>query len=152
MKKDGSNDTMIMVGIALLVLAGVMAYLSLSSPHVYVDEQSTSAATQLSRISSASSTTEESVTQNTKLANTVSTSVAEEKIGSQSDVSVQYPINLNTATMEQLKTIDGIGESRAYQIIAYREKLGGYTSVEQIKDIKGIGNAIFDRVAPYLTV
>ncbi len=152
MKKDGSNDTMIMVGIALLVLAGVMAYMSLGSPHVYVDEQSTSSATQVSRTISVLSTTDKLSTQNTDSGNAVSTSAADKETKSQNEVSVQYPINLNTATMEQLETIDGIGESRAYQIIAYREKLGGYTSVEQIKDIKGIGNAIFDRIAPYLTV
>ena len=48
--------------------------------------------------------------------------------------------------------IDGIGEVRAAAIIAYRNELGGYTSVEQLKNIKGIGEATFAKIAPYVTV
>lgn len=48
--------------------------------------------------------------------------------------------------------IDGIGEVRADAIIAYREKLGGYSSVEQLKDISGIGDKTFEKIAPYVTV
>ena len=63
-----------------------------------------------------------------------------------------YPINLNTATVDELVTIRGIGESRASAIIEYREYLGGYTSVEQIKEIRGIGESTYSKLAPYLTV
>ena len=63
-----------------------------------------------------------------------------------------YPINLNTATQEELLSINGIGEKRAAQILAYRDELGGYTSVEQIKNISGIGDAVYAQIAPYLTV
>ena len=63
-----------------------------------------------------------------------------------------YPINLNTATVEELVSIDGLGESRASAIIEYRDYLGGYTSVEQIKEISGIGDATYAKLAPYLTV
>lgn len=65
---------------------------------------------------------------------------------------VSYPLNINTCTMAELMTIDGIGESKADAIIQYREYLGGYTSVEQIKNIKGIGDVIFEKISPYLTV
>ena len=49
-------------------------------------------------------------------------------------------------------TISGIGETRANAIIAYREYLGGYTDVEQLKDIYGIGDGIFAKIEPYVTV
>jgi len=61
-------------------------------------------------------------------------------------------INLNTATIEELDTLKGIGESRAKSIIAYRNKLGGYTSIEQIKDISGIGDSIFENIRDRITV
>lgn len=61
-------------------------------------------------------------------------------------------INLNTATLEELDTLQGIGESRARSIIAYREHLGGYTSIEQIKDISGISDTIFDNIKDQITV
>lgn len=63
-----------------------------------------------------------------------------------------YPLNLNTCTIADLTTIKGIGETRADAIIQYRDYLGGYTSVEQIKDIKGFGDSLYEKVADYLTV
>ena len=65
---------------------------------------------------------------------------------------VKYPLNLNTCTAEELMTISGIGEVRAASIIAYREYLGGYTNVEQLKNISGIGDGIFAKIEPYVTV
>ena len=47
--------------------------------------------------------------------------------------------------------IDGIGETRADSILAYREQLGGYTSVEQLKEISGIGDTLYAKIAPYVT-
>lgn len=49
-------------------------------------------------------------------------------------------------------TIDGIGEAKASAIIEYREYLGGYSSVDEIKNIKGIGEALFEKLSPYLCV
>ena len=65
---------------------------------------------------------------------------------------VEYPINLNSCSLEELTTIDGIGEKRAQAILDYRDYLGGYTSVSQLKDIKGIGDATFAKIEPYVTV
>ncbi|MCD7723489.1 MAG: helix-hairpin-helix domain-containing protein [Clostridiales bacterium] len=67
-------------------------------------------------------------------------------------LSVSYPLNLNTCTQEELETLDSIGEARAYAIISYREYLGGYTSTEQIKDIKGISDGIYEKIKDYITV
>ena len=70
----------------------------------------------------------------------------------QAKKSVGGKSNLNTCTASELTVLDGIGESRAAAIIQYREYLGGYTSVAQIKNIKGIGDKLYEKIAPYLTV
>lgn len=70
----------------------------------------------------------------------------------QSDVTLGFPININTCTAQELTAVNGIGDARAQAIIEYRKQLGSYSSVEQIKDIKGIGDSVYEKIAPYLTV
>lgn len=131
------TQTMFMIGIALLVMSGILIYVSLSTPGVYKESETT--ATQIS-----SSTETE--------ANSAKSAGSASKSSDNSATAVSYPINLNTATVEELVSIDGLGESRASAIIEYRDYLGGYTSVEQIKEISGIGDATYAKLAPYLTV
>jgi len=49
------------------------------------------------------------------------------------------PLDLNTATVEQLDELDGIGPATAQQIVAYREAHGGFGSVEELDQVPGIG-------------
>ena len=49
------------------------------------------------------------------------------------------PINLNTATAEQLETLDGVGPAIAGKIIDYRKQHGGFRSVEDLTQVSGIG-------------
>ena len=49
-------------------------------------------------------------------------------------------------------SIKGIGESKASAILEYRDYIGGYTSVDEIKNIKGIGDKTFNEISPYLCV
>jgi len=55
-------------------------------------------------------------------------------------------VNINTATIEQLKTLNGIGDSKAKSIIEYREQNGGFKSKEDIKNVTGIGEKMFGRI------
>jgi competence protein ComEA len=55
-------------------------------------------------------------------------------------------VNINTATIEQLKTLNGIGDSKAKSIIEYREQNGGFKSKEDIKNVTGIGEKMFERI------
>lgn len=61
-------------------------------------------------------------------------------------------ININTASLEQLMTLSGIGESKAQKIIKYREEISAFTSIEDIKNVSGIGDSIFEKIKDNITV
>ena len=63
------------------------------------------------------------------------------------------PININTATAEQIaEALEGVGEVRAAAIILLREQLGGFTNIEQLLDISGIGEATLKRIRPVIVL
>lgn len=55
-------------------------------------------------------------------------------------------VNINTADTEELCELKGIGEARARAIIEYRSKNGSFRSVEDIKNVSGIGDGIFEKI------
>jgi len=61
-------------------------------------------------------------------------------------------VELNSADSTQLKTVNGIGPTFARRIIAYRSKLHGFFSVEQLKEVKGIDEEKYQQIAPYVFV
>lgn len=61
-------------------------------------------------------------------------------------------ININKATQSELETIPGIGPSTALKIIAYREENGKFTSIEDIKNVSGIGDTKYENIKDYITV
>ena len=61
-------------------------------------------------------------------------------------------LNLNTATKEELVALPGIGPAKAQAILDYRNAHGGFKSVEELKDVKGIGAKRFEKLKGELTV
>ena len=61
-------------------------------------------------------------------------------------------VNLNTATKEELIALPGIGPAKAQAILDYRKANGTFKSVEELKDVKGIGAKRFEKLKPELTV
>lgn len=64
----------------------------------------------------------------------------------------QNKINLNKATLEELKSLPGIGEVTAKNIIEYRDKIGGFKNLEELKKVKGIGEKKIEVLKNYLTL
>ena len=61
-------------------------------------------------------------------------------------------ININTASKEELMTISGIGQSKAESIIKYREENGLFNTIDDIKNVSGIGETLFEEIKNYITV
>ena len=61
-------------------------------------------------------------------------------------------INLDTATLEELQTISGIGAKRAQDIIDYRDNNGGFSSVDDLKNVSGIGEKTLEKLKAEVTV
>ena len=107
--KSEKGQSLVMVGVALFLLAGLCLYLGLSQPKI------------------------------------------------SSGVLVETPttaVQSGTTTRSAAATVGRSAASRTATaaILAYREQIGKYTSVEQIKDIRGIGDGLYAKIAPYLTV
>lgn len=61
-------------------------------------------------------------------------------------------INLNTAGISELTSLSGIGESRAEDILSYRQEHGPFQSIEEIKNVPGIKDTIFEKIKDDITV
>lgn len=70
----------------------------------------------------------------------------------QEEASAAGLVNINTADIAQLCTLPGIGESRAADIIAYRESHGGFAACEDIMQVSGIKESVYNKISGRITV
>ncbi len=61
-------------------------------------------------------------------------------------------VNINTASLEELESLDGIGSATAQKIIDYRTENGPFVSIEDLINVSGIGPAVMDQIRPFITV
>lgn len=66
--------------------------------------------------------------------------------------SVDYRLNLNTASAAQLTALPGIGETLAGRIIAYREEVGTFDSLDELLAVNGIGEKTLEKIEDLVTV
>lgn len=71
---------------------------------------------------------------------------------SESSEVVHELININTASEDLLCEVHGIGKVLSQRIIEYRETNGPFSSVEELMNVKGIGEATFEEMKPYISV
>ena len=74
--------------------------------------------------------------------------------GPETDAPSNQPakININTASLSQLMTLTGIGEVKAREIIAYRDRTGGFKKSEDLMKVSGIGAATFAKIKDFITI
>lgn len=68
------------------------------------------------------------------------------------ETTVAGKVNINTASLDQLKTLNGIGEAKAKSIIEYRTKNGNFKSIEDILKVNGISQTIYAKIKENITV
>ena len=64
----------------------------------------------------------------------------------------EEPININTATAEELTELPRIGEVTAARIVKWREENGPFASTEELMNVQGIGERVYERIRPHVTV
>ncbi|NWF88701.1 MAG: helix-hairpin-helix domain-containing protein, partial [Ignavibacteriaceae bacterium] len=83
------------------------------------------------------------------------TSVSERTIKTDSQIKSVLKtksINLNSATMDQLTMIPGIGPKTALNILEYRKEVGRFSSINQLLEVKGIANSKFEKIKNFVYV
>ena len=63
-----------------------------------------------------------------------------------------FPININTASAEELTSLPGIGDVLAGRIVSYREQYGSFLSTAELMDVTGISEKTYERIQEYVTV
>lgn len=61
-------------------------------------------------------------------------------------------VNVNTASAEELQLLPGVGVSRATAIVDVRKRRGGFESIEELTDVKGIGPTMLDKMRPHVAL
>jgi competence protein ComEA len=72
-------------------------------------------------------------------------------IAEQEQTASKPTVNLNTATIDQLTTLPGVGRKTAERIIEYRTKSGGFKKIEELMNVKGIGEKSFLKLKPLVS-
>jgi competence protein ComEA len=83
---------------------------------------------------------------------TVPAAHAQETAPAAAQARASAPLNINTATAEQFEALPGLGAKTAARIVEYRQKNGGFKKLEDLMNVRGIGEKNFLRLKPLLTI
>lgn len=139
------------INLAYLLEDGMKIYIpSIEETKASENEtQESTTSTQISNSTTYNTQSKSTSTDNTK--NYITTTPSSDEQSDSSDSSSQK-ININTATQTELETLPGIGPSTALKIINYRSENGKFSTIEDIKNVKGIGDSKFNNIKDYITV
>ena len=118
----------VLIGVALLLLSGVILY------NVFTTSD------------------EEVVTSNESTTSAVISTTSSMVLGTSEVVTSDGKININTASSSQLQTLSGIGPTKAQAIIDYRVEHGNFSSVEELINVSGIGEKTLEKIIDNITV
>jgi competence protein ComEA len=78
--------------------------------------------------------------------------VASPAVGAGSAGAPSGVVNINTASADELQLLPGVGKVRADAIVAMRKQRGAFKSVDELKEVKGIGDSMLDDLRPHVTL
>jgi competence protein ComEA len=148
--KNESSQIRVLILIAAALCAVLIGYNAFYLPNASLSELKVTADP-----SSAAESVSNSVSSPTKSETGVSSSDSAQRkkeSGSSQSVQPQKKININTAALEQLESLDGIGETLAKRIVAYRTQHGNFKSAIEIKNVSGIGDKKYEAIRNFITV
>ncbi|HEX3037128.1 MAG TPA: helix-hairpin-helix domain-containing protein [Thermodesulfobacteriota bacterium] len=73
-------------------------------------------------------------------------------VGFAQDENGALQVNINTATVEELATLPGVGEATANKIVEYREQNGKFKTVEELMNVRGIGEKRFEKLKSMISI
>ena len=152
--EDESQHIRYLVVIAALLCAVMIGYNAFYVPDT--DLAALTAGADLSSVCSALPSNGEYVPRSTERSAASSSQPVQDLRSSGTQTAASHTggtkVDLNTATAEQLETLDGIGETLAKRILSYRQEHGRFHSVDELKNVSGIGDKKFEAVRSSITV
>ncbi len=79
-------------------------------------------------------------------------SIAGQGLAANNTAKLTGTVNINTATPEELQLLPGIGEAKARAMVAMRKQRGGFKSVDELTQVKGIGDAALAKLRPFARI
>jgi competence protein ComEA len=78
--------------------------------------------------------------------------ISAQTTGGAAKAAVSAPVNINTASASELEALPGVGQAMAARIVEYRQKNGGFKKIEELMNVRGIGEKAFLTLKPQITI